>query len=563
MTGNILTPLTVWGDFKTEFLPEAELVGEKKVGDVVLSRVYIDGQKTDKGQVKIYGVIARGVETGVAPGVIIFSDFPRPFDEKTAIDLAKRGYVALAIDLVGKTEETERFTRYPEDIEYANYHFIKDKIDYIENDVTGTCWYEWAVAGRYATEFLKNQACVNSVSALGIKEGAVVAWQVVANNDAFSSAVFVMNAGWKSYKQILKFGSGEEQQFSDDKLKYIAGIEPQSYAKHVKCPCLMLSSTNSIYYDADRAYDTVARINENAYRAVNYSVGNAENVGHKAIEHISAFIGAFTDRVDVEKIKLPEEPDIKCEIKDGEIKAYAQVDKTELKEVCVYVSEGVVDPTYRTWVKLNDGKPDGDGKYEFSFRPYGKSQIACLFVKATYKNGFSLCSNIISKRFSEKEVALGHKDKIIYSGRYLGAESIFTAIPPNDAVYGWRETDKTCVTVKKGPMSIDGVTAKGGLITFKMNTEKFTPDDYAILMLDLFVKEPAEFTVKLVKDCYGQRVEYVCTIRVKGGKIWNNIRLEMSRFKTVEGRILKTYQGIDAIEFYADSEFLINNALWI
>jgi hypothetical protein len=324
----------------------------------------------------------------------------------------------------------------------------------------------------------------------------------------------------------------------------------------------VLSATNSAYYDVDRAYDTVARINDKAYRAVNYSVGNTENINYKSIDQIACFIDASTKCVETESVCLPESPEVKCEIVDGGLAISAQADINDLKEICLFISEGVVNPVYRTWVKVNDYKLDGE-KHLFTYRPYGKSQIACFFVKATYNNGFEVCSNIAAKRFSEKELGTGHKDKIIYSGRYVGAETVFSAKPIADAVYGWRETDKTGVIVKKGPMSIDGVTAKGGLVTFKMNSEKYMPDDYAILMLDLFAKEPVEFTVKLIKDYYGNKTEYVYSTKIKGGKIWNNVRLEMSRFKTVEGRILKTYQGIDAIEFSADGEFLINNALWV
>lgn len=563
MSGNILTPLSIWGDFAIDSVPEAELIEEKNSGDIIVSKVYIDGRKTDFGQVKIYGVIARQAEKGIMPAVLIVSDFNRPFDEKTAIDLAKRGYLALIIDLCGKTENAKYYTEYPEDIAYADYSVAKDGLDRIDGDATETCWYEWGAAGRYAAEYLKNQPCVNSVVGLGIADGAGVMWHIVANNETFSAAAFVMDAGWKAYKKIFKFGGDAEPQFSDDTLKYVAGIEPQSYAKHVKCPCLMLSPTNSVEYDCDRAYDTVTRINENAYRAVNYSIGGIDRVDCKAIEQISMFFGAFTDRDGVERTRLPKEPEIKCDVSDGCITTEVTVDPENIKDVSVYASEEITDPSERTWVRLTEGKKVSADKYVFGFIPYNKSLIATFFVKAVYKNGFALCSNIIAKRFNEKEIKFGHKEKIIYSGRDIGSESVFSAISDDDGVYLWHETDKNSVSVKKGPMAIEGVTAKGGLRTFKMNAAKYKPDDYAILMFDIYVKADCEFTVKLVADYYGTKTEYVYAQKVNGGKIWHNLRIEMSKFKTAEGRILKSYANINVIEFKTDGDYLINNILWV
>ncbi len=563
MKGDILTPLTIWGGFKIAHTPEAELIEERKNGDIIISKVKIDGRKTEKGQVKIYGVIARKEEYSVMPSVLVLSDFNHPLDEKTAIELAKRGYLALAIDLGGKAEDVKRYTEYPEDVSYANYELAKDKLYEIETDATETCWYEWCVAARYAAEYLDKQPCVNSIVGLGIAGGAGVLWQTVANNPLFYATAFAFNAGWKAHGRVYKYGGDTEPQFNDDVLMYVAGIDPQSYASHVSCPCLMLATTNSDEYDVDRAYDTVTRINENAYRAVNYSVGCADRVDEKAIEQISTFFGGFTRRSGERKSVLPEEPEIKCEIDGGKLVVDVKVDRNNLENVVIYVAEQVIKPSERTWIKVSENKKIGSGEYRFTYLPYNKSQIATIFAKATYRNGFDLCSNIIAKRFTEKDVLPSHKEKIIYTGRNEGAESVFGAVYAEDKQYVWHETDKNSVCVKKGPMSIDGVTASGGLITFKMSAEKYMPNDYAMLMLDLFVKQDSAFTVKLISDYHGNRVDYSCTQRVGGGKIWHNIMLEMSRFKTAEGRILKTYQNINAIEITADGDFILNNALWV
>jgi hypothetical protein len=46
--------------------------------------------------------------------------------------------------------------------------------------------------------------------------------------------------------------------------------------------------------------------------------------------------------------------------------------------------------------------------------------------------------------------------------------------------------------------------------------------------------------------------------------VWQNVKIELSKFKTAEGMSLKDISIIDAIAFSVDGgEYLINNALWV
>ncbi|MBE7087328.1 MAG: hypothetical protein E7369_03410 [Clostridiales bacterium] len=563
MSANILTPITIWGNFSIKQPVLAELVEEKVKGEITYRKIYIDGRTVGKERVKIFGVIAKKEQPSIQPAVIIFSDFERGMDLSLVEKLAQSGYTALAIDLNGKPENSDlkNYTVYPDKVGYANYDLSKDSLDKISTDAIGTCWYEWAAAAKYAISYLKAQPCVSKIGAIGVKEGAGVLWHALANNENVDCAVFVMNAGWKAYKGIFKFSGASEPQFSDETLKYVAGIEPQGYAKHVKCHCLMLSPTNSDEYDCDRAYDTIARINENAYRSACYSVGSVDTVDFRTITRTRIFFEEFLGGNG--KGDLPFEPDIKCDIEDGGLVFHVNVDPNGLNRPSVYVSEELLEPQKRAWIKLTDCIKIGDGEFLFKYSPYHQSKKVFAFSKASYQNGYALCSNVISKKFKETEVKKTFKDKIVYSSRDSRLESVFAAITEKDAPSSWRESDKHCLKFKKGPMSIDGVSASGGLRTFKISAEKYLPNDYAILMLDIFTKDKCELTVKLIKDFFGEKVEYVAKTNVNGGKIWHNVRLEMNKFKTEEGRILKTYQGIDAIEFYVSCDYLINNVLWI
>ena len=110
---------------------------------------------------------------------------------------------------------------------------------------------------------------------------------------------------------------------------------------------------------------------------------------------------------------------------------------------------------------------------------------------------------------------------------------------------------------------MQGITCKSGVNTFSISAEKVKPESDALIMFDAFVKEGGDITVKLITDYFGQKTVYSATAKVVGEEIWQNVKFSVNAFKTAEGIPLKSYDKVDAIEFYSDKEYLINNALWV
>jgi len=70
MAGNILTPTEIWEGFKSDKDIKTELISESRVGDIIISRVYLGGRKVQGGRVKIYGIIAHNVQMAMLPAII-------------------------------------------------------------------------------------------------------------------------------------------------------------------------------------------------------------------------------------------------------------------------------------------------------------------------------------------------------------------------------------------------------------------------------------------------------------------------------------------------------------
>ena len=146
-------------------------------------------------------------------------------------------------------------------------------------------------------------------------------------------------------------------------------------------------------------------------------------------------------------------------------------------------------------------------------------------------------------------------------------ESVFAnAEENNEPPFGIDITGEENVSLKKGPVDLYGVSGKKGLLTFKINADKYKPDEDALMMLDVYLPGGGTFFVKLITDFFGEtRAEYSASVRIIGGEVWQNVKFEKSNFKTAEGMPLKSYARIEAIEFVSDGNkpFIINNVLWI
>ena len=224
----------------------------------------------------------------------------------------------------------------------------------------------------------------------------------------------------------------------------------------------------------------------------------------------------------------------------------------------MFVSEEIAIPSERTWQKINT-KKSGE-KYLASYAPYAKSGSVTAFAQVNYKNGFAVGTIVINKKFEENEVCTQNKSKILYSSRYDNAEYVFAPATTTAMVY---PTETSRVKVAKGPMGISGVCCKYGLLTFKFKAEKDKPLDGSILMFDVFSSQAGELRVKLISNYHGAKVEYIANVKLVGGEVWQNVKLETNKFKTVEGMPLKSYETINAMEFVSENEFLLNNALWV
>ena len=562
MSNELFTPITLWEDFSIEHAPIVEELGEFVRGDISVKRFYLKGRDVSDGEVRIYCAIARNIKKNKLPGVLVLQDVKDAADETFITHLAEKGYAAMTFDYAGDSGINGNHSVYPESLSGINYGKCFKSLNSLSGSAKQSAWYEWGITARYALDFLKQQVFVNKTGIIGISEGATIAWHVAATDKGLSSATFILNAGWKAYSGYNKFETGNIPEFSSDVVNYLACIEPQSYAGHVKCPSLLMVATNSMKYDFDRAYDTFSRLDPMLYSSIDYSIGARDTIHTENVKTMDLFLSKFLKGSSKER--LPEPTEIDGEMIDGILTVKVSPDPDGLLSCSLYVSENTMNSSIRGYKEITEFKKDEDGNFEFNYTPYVNSEQVMFFARSVYKSGYSVCSNVLCKKFTSGENLIKYKSNVIYSSREDYAEDVFIPARENHVKpTGITLLEDNNVRTLKGPMGISGTCCYGGLLSFFVGTKKYQPKDDAIIMMDVYAKEDSKLKVSLITGYTEDKKKYTTTVKVTGANAWHNVKLTRMEFKTEEGMGLKSFSNVNAIEIDAEGEHLINNLLWV
>lgn len=535
----------------------ATISEEYEKDGIVFRKTHFTGRRTSSGTVNIFALAAFDKNNTLMPAVLILPNYSKGVDEATVELFARRGYFAFMVDYGGNGKDGER-TEYPEDISYAHYTGDEECIHRIETDAKETCWYEWCAVGRYALYYLSKHKRVSCTGGFGIKHGATVMWQLAASGQ-LSCAVTMFSSGWREYRGFFKFG-GEEPDPSDEMYRYLAAIEPQSYAQYVSCPLLMLTTTNNAYFDVDRTYDTVQRIDKSIERFVNYSVQCNKYLDRDAYKDVFIF---FRKELYGEDIVLPGELEISAKTEDGYIYVTVNPDKNELRKVDLYASEETLNPALRCWNFAAEQVEETKEGFVCRYLPYKYSGQVFFFATAKYTSGFSVSSRIICKKFDESEIQNESKSNIIFSSR----ENKYLLQPyfrRTDSIIAYmREKATQEIRIERGAFDIEGITCAEGLRSLKINNKKDRPKEGSILLVDIYAPDGGDFKVSLTEGVLKDEVVYSATANVSGGEVWHKCSFNLNKFKTAEGLVVRDISRINSIIFEFEGKYLLNNILWV
>ena len=555
----ILTPVTLWKDFNCDLPLNEEIISEKKEGGAVFREVYFYGRQTAKARVKIYAEYAfpEGVEE--FPAVMILFEAGFPFDEIYVRRFLSHGYGVLCVDYCGENA-SGKYTEYPKDVDYANFIRAGGHVEYAEPTAKETSWYEWAGVARYAARYLAEKKEVTAAGAIGLRTGGEVLFKI-APYAPISCMISVCAAGWLAYRGTDKF-SNKQLVFNEERHRFIAGIDSQSYAPYVKCPVLLISAINDDKYDFDRVYDTFRQINPEEKKAILFSAHGNGLVGARSQQNLDLFLDKYLRGRTVfisDPISLSVEED-----DAGRLVVKGTYDPNgEIKEYGIFYTEKITDSKARDWTRVLGRAEDLNGNVgTIPLNVYSGSKKALVYTFVNYSNNFSMTSKILEVNLDKQ-----------YANSRPVSRVIYTSDDGRNGFVGYRRRTRSIadcfmegtlseVKLLPGYGGIMGITAPSGIISYRVGEPRYEPPEGVAFFFNAYCKADATLTVTFNKDS-SESDGFSAAVRVEGGGKWKSVLLNAEDFKSETGMSLTGFSGVVSVLFTSEEEVLVNNVIWI
>ncbi len=564
----IYSPQMLWKDFESDLPLMESVISEEPFGSGFIRTVKFLGRDTGKGRVSIYGVYAFNKTNGKKQSkgtLLIIQDINEPINYELINHYFKQGYNVLTVDY-GGIGDGENRTTYPENASFATFENCKVTLNKVESTAKKTCWYEWVAVMKYALSYLKMQENVDKIGVLGVKDGSNIGWMLCGTDLRVSCFVSLFGAGWRAYKGKFKYSSDDDIEKDEERIRFLAGVEVQAYAQSVLCPVLFQTATNSPDFDIDRSVDTLLRVHTDDIEAsgcVRYNcyAPRLRNVLDKScMRNVDLFLAKYL--LDF-KIAIPFEPKLTVESKGKEVSAKLSINFTDTKRtkrVAVYVSEGCPNPAYRDWNMMTELKSPTETEKNFAYKIKGNADFLVCFGLVEYKNGITVCSKIQYKKIDK---VLSRDNKLVYSAKdKLSSFSVFDVKKYSSC--GLYFCDEDYVLTVQGPYEINGISSKYGLISYKVNPNYLKLDESSLVKMDVYCEEDTELCLVFMSvDSSGNETEYVAKVIIYGAKVWQNILVKATDFKSVFGRTIRDYSTVCAFRIEAETRCVINNILMI
>jgi len=562
VANTILTPVTLWKDFDDTLPFEEEIISQREFDGVCYREVYFGGRKTQDGRVKIYAKYYTPVGVERFPAVLVMFEAGFPSDEQFVRLLLDNGYGVLAVDYCGNMG-AGKHTVYPDDVEYANYLKAGKKMEYVDQTAKETSWYEWTAVARYAARWLSEREEVTKTGAVGLRTGGEILWKITPYSP-ISCFVSVGAAGWLAYRDMEKFSSENNKIFSEERHCFIAGIDSQSYAPHVKCPVLLLCAINDKKCNYDRVYDTFQQINPEVEKAILYSAHGNGLIGHRSLVDLYLFLEKYLKGHSV-YLSSP----ISCNVfrdENGAFKVRVKYDDMgDAMECGIFFTENTSTYKARDWTRvLADPLTDADKKAASVVLPldvFEGSEKALVYAFVHYSNGFSITSKI-------QEVVLGERHK----GR-LRSRILFTGENGTPGFAAFRRRARSIADCFSSSESVElkllpgyggimGISSRSGIITYRVSEPRFEPHEGALFQFDAWSEMDEKLRVIFFTDAEEQ-MGYEAELDVAGGGKWKKFCLGSVDFKTQKGLPLDDFTNAVSVVFLGKTDVLINNIIWL
>jgi hypothetical protein len=555
MEAKFLTPIQLWKDFNPikEALDIAYVKSESNNG-FVRKGFYYTLETAEDGKARIYAEIVSLDDDKKKPVLIVLGDLNRNINTQILEYAASFGYTAAGLDYSASGGEEELKTKYPPSMEFAEYKHAVKNLDRAEPSARESCWFIWAKATRRLITALQeeNQADINNLGIIGIKQGAIIMWQVAAMDGRIKAASSIVGSESMLYRGKSKFLPVDETELDESRVNWRAAISSEAYARFLPCPLIIAAATNNPESDYDRLEDIINLVPENTPLTLLTCPRQDYQITEGALTTIRKWFGNYLKK----PCFFPAQPKITFEIFEGKAIFNIIVDESKkIRDVKLYYSYGETDPAFRNWISLDAEKKHDS--YSVSPDVFDESIRHYFFAVITYQDNLEISTPEVYFIPQEQGIEAVHavKQRIIYDA----AKGTDTFAAASNSIIVKEENPG----IIKSAAGINGIrVTEGELFTYKIGDMRLLRVDDAILQLDANSETDTNIIITLTALDEGEIKKYSTTIAIKGSLEWKKYSFSSLDFKTEEFLPLKSWQNVKKLEISAEN-VLFNNIIWV
>ena len=536
----ILTSQTLWEGYD----PEAEdldvtVLNSVESNGIVTKHLYFTGRELDEGKTRVYGVVCQKATHTARPAVLVIHDFNKEIDEKVLVDLAERGFTAMAIDYVG-VREVGLYTLYPKQLYYCNASANQNPFD-IVTTAKEIKLYEYALNSRRALTYLLHEEKVKGVSVFGVSKGVDVATMVLGTDGRITNGVLALGRIWRNYPElVVKDGEDDlskQIEYDFKSQSWMLGLAPQTYMLQIKVPLYIIISANSTYTNVRNANKSFMRVN-----CVSKLLILPKSPDYIPTGYTNGVVRWLKGHYESEHAEI-------APCHEGGDYCLKVITQLPINKITLWYTINAVGRG-KNWVKANlkQGAPDCYYAEISLYEPNCKI-LAFAQIDGELPTSTKLFEDTVTIPNLKKA------NNIIFNAA-SGQE-----LPPICTTGEWWNVNLQ-PRFAKGPMNIVGAVGKAHAC-FAINDTRLRYNSSFTLGFDVFSEVKQNITVTAICKFGEQNECYHLSAGVFGGK-WERITYEKSNFhREVDGRPLTDNDKVDAFIISAKHEFIINNILLV
>lgn len=535
----ILTSQTLWEGFD----PDAEdldvvLLNTTESNGIVTKRLYYTGRELDEGKTRVYAVVCNKTTRGSRPAVLVIDDFEKEIDEKVLIDIAERGFIAMAIDYAG-AKEMGLFTMYPPQLSYCNKSARQNIYD-IVTTVKDIKLYEYAVNSRRAISYLLQCEKATGVSVFAVRKGVDVGTMVLGTDTRVTNGVLALGRIWRNYPELVieegddKLTKQIEHDFKSQ--SWMLGLAPQTYMLQIKVPLYIIISANSGYTNVRNANKSFTRVN-----CVSKLLILPKSPDYIPRRYTQGVIKWFKGHYESDSAEISP-----CH--EGGDYCLRVTTQVPMNKIALWYTINAVGRG-KNWLKADLKQGDDCYYAEISLYEPNCKILAFAQIDGELPTSSKLYEDTVTVTNLKKP------NNIIFSA------ASGQTLPPMCTTGEWWNVDLE-PKLAKGPMNIVGAIGKAHAC-FAINDTSARYNSIFTLGFDIYSSVKQEIKVTAICHFGEENERYNLTATVFGGK-WERITYEKEKFHhATSGRRLTDNDKIDAFVISAEHEFIVNNILLV